>query len=271
MYNNASKSDSSIRAFMQERMLRLASEDDRLVRNDQIQWFSVKSLGKYLEGYNLYMTTDYTASNELKGDYSVVMLWAVTCNNDWFLIDMSIKKQTIDQQFITTINMAQKWMVKTGKHITMGVEIDGQQQVNIHSLKKLQQEKNVWFGFATQIGGTPGSWGISRRRAGGDKHAQFMRVHTLFQQGKIYLPEEFKGSPDMEELLHELTYITYLGISSKHDDALDGISMIALMVVSLPSIEAVGPVQIEGGGGQGPYDSEDIFEEGEEFKNSLIF
>ena len=62
-----------------------------------------------------------------------------------------------------------------------------------------------------------------------------MRVHPLFQQHKIYFPEELKESADMKEVLNELAYITYEGIGSKHDDALDCISMIASMDVIAPS------------------------------------
>ena len=68
--------------------------------------------------------------------------------------------------------------------------------------------------------------GISRRKAGGKKHEQFMRVHPLFQGGKIFFCEELQGSPDMKELLEELGYVTWEAIASTHDDGLDAISML---------------------------------------------
>jgi len=43
-------------------------------------------------------------------------------------------------------------------------------------------------------------------------------VFPLFQQKKIYFPEELKDSPDMKEVMNELNYVTYQGIGSKHDD-----------------------------------------------------
>jgi len=225
----------TLREFNQELMLRIASEEDKLVKDELIEWYSRDSLGRYLDGFNLYLTSDLTASNTTGGDYSVVMMWAVSSSGDWFMIDLSCKQQTIDEQEQTMLSMIQRWTAKTGKNITVGIEIDGQQQLNVHTFKKHQIEHKIWFTFAAQIGASPGQVGISRRRAGGDKHEQFMRVHTLFLNHKIHFPEEFKDTPDMKEVLEELKYITYTGIGSAHDDALDGISMLGIMSVLYPS------------------------------------
>lgn len=225
----------TLREFNQELMLRISSEEDKLVKEDQIQWYSREVLKNNLGSYNIYATTDYTASNNLKGDFSCTMIWAVNSRNDWFLLDLSVKKATIAEQYEPLFRFVREWGSRYGRHVTVGVEIDGQQQLNLHSLKKMMLEYNVYFGFARQIGSPFGKEGISRRQATGAKHEQFMRVHPLFQQHKIYFPEELKESADMKEVLNELSYITYEGIGSKHDDALDCISMIASMDVIAPS------------------------------------
>lgn len=225
----------TLREFNQELMLRISSEEDKLVKEDQIQWYSREVLKNNLGSYNIYATTDYTASNNLKGDFSCTMIWAVNSRNDWFLLDLSVKKATIAEQYEPLFRFVREWGSRYGRHVTVGVEIDGQQQLNLHALKKMMLEYNVYFGFARQIGSPFGKEGISRRQATGVKHEQFMRVHPLFQQHKIYFPEELKESADMKEVLNELAYITYEGIGSKHDDALDCISMIASMDVIAPS------------------------------------
>ena len=208
----------TLREFNQELMLRISSEEDKLIKDDQIQWYSRKALEKNLGSYNLYMTTDLTASNNLKGDFSVIMMWAVNSKNDWFLLDLVAKKMTIDEQYRPIFAMNNRWGAKYGRNVTVGIEIDGQQQLNLHTLKKLQIEYNSFFTFAKQIGSPYGKEGISRRQATGAKHEQFMRVHPLFQQHKIYFPEELKDTPDMKEVLNELNYVTYEGFGSKHDD-----------------------------------------------------
>lgn len=237
------------KAFQQELMLRISSEEDKLVKEDQIQWYSRKALQENLGAYNLYMTTDLTASNSLKGDFSVVMMWAVNSKGDWFMLDAVVKKMTIEEQYKPIFAMNNRWGAKYGRNVTVGIEIDGQQQLNLHTLKKQQIEYNSFFTFGKQIGSPHGKEGISRRQATGAKHEQFMRVHPLFQQHKIYFPEELKETPDMKELLSELNYVTYEGFGSKHDDALDGVSMIAALDVVLPSDDAGNLVSIVGNDG----------------------
>lgn len=255
------------RAFNQELMLRISSEEDKLVKDDQIQWYSRKTLEPNIHSYNIYITTDLTASNNLNGDFSVVIAWAVNSKGDWFMLDLSAKKMTISEQYNPIFDMNRRWGAKYGRNVTVGIEIDGQQQLNLHSLKKQMLEYNSFFTFAKQIGSPYGKEGISRRQATGAKHEQFMRVHPLFQQHKIYLPEELKETPDMVEMLNELRYITYEGISSKHDDCLDGISMIASMDVILPS-DSVG-LMTPSSSGSMYYDFGD--EEEENTRGSTVF
>ena len=228
----------TLREFNQELMLRISSEEDKLIKEDQIQWYSRKALAKNLGAYNLYATTDYTASNNLKGDFSCTMLWALSSNGDWFLVDLAVKKMSISEQYEPLFRMNKEWVAKYGKHLRAGVEIDGQQQLNLHTLKKQMIEYNSHFSFAEQLGSPYGKEGISRRQATGAKHEQFMRVHPLFQQHKIYFPEELRHTKDMEEVMNELNYITYEGIGSKHDDALDCISMLAAMKVMVPTADS---------------------------------
>ena len=254
----------TLREFNQELMLRISSEEDKLIKEDQIQWYSREAIEKNLYAYNLYITTDYTASSNLKGDFSCTMVWAVNSKGDWFMLDLSVKKMTISEQYRPVFDMTKKWANRNQRFMHVGVEIDGQQQLNLHSLKKQMIEENTFFGLARQIGSPYGKEGISRRQASGAKHEQFMRVHPLFQQHKIYFPEELKETPDMKEVLNELNYITYTMIASKHDDALDCISMIAAMDVVLPSMDVVATGIPSLGGSAvnpfiwgSPYESED--------------
>lgn len=253
----------TLREFNQELMLRISSEEDKLVKEEHIQWYDRRTLLKNLGNYNLYMTTDLTASNSTKGDFSCTMMWALSSNNDWFLLDLSVKKMTIAEQYDPIFKMVREYGSRLGRHIYVGVEIDGQQQLNLHSLKKQMIETNTFFTFARQIGSPFGKEGISRRQATGAKHEQFMRVFPLFQQHKIFLPEDLKDSPDMKEVLNELNYITYEGIGSKHDDALDCISMLANMETITPSIQQDIPeVFIDRGSIWSAFDAEDNAEWG---------
>jgi len=224
----------TMREFNQELMLRIASAEDRLIKKGQIQWYSRALLEQNIGGYNLVATTDYTASNTKKGDYSGTAMWAVSSNNDWFLLDLSLKKLGIEEQYDPIFNMTREWRAKNGRPPEVGIETDGQQSINLHVLKKMMIERNMHFTLARQDGQPLGSQGINRRKAGGDTHVQLMRVHPMFQAGKIFFAEEIRDTPDMIELLDELTYLTYLSINSSHDDGLDLISMIPQMEIMLP-------------------------------------
>lgn len=241
-YEDALGTD-TMREFNQELMLRIADEGSKLIKEDQLLWVSRKMLEKQLDNYNIYITTDYTASNSKKGDYSGTFVWALSNGGDWFLLDMSLKKLGISEQYDPLFAMVQKWGNVRGRNVSVGVEIDGQQQLNIHLLKKMMIEKNSYFTFARQIGRPYGDEGISRRRAGGDKHEQFMRVHPMFQSGKMFFCEELQDSPDMAELLEELDYITWESINSKHDDGLDCISMLMHLETVLPAKNTPAPVE----------------------------
>ena len=239
-YEDAVGTD-TLREFNQELMLRIADEGSKLIKKGHIQYISRSLIEKNISNYNIYITTDYTASNSLKGDFSGTFVWAVSSGGDWFLIDMSLKKMGIEEQYQPVFDMVRKWGTKHGKQPTVGIEIDGQQQLNVFALKKMMIEKNTHFRLARQIGEKYGSEGISRRKAGGKKHEQFMRVHPLFEGGKMFFAEELLGTADMAELLLELSYITYEAITSKHDDGLDCVSLIGAMHIDLPSESWLAP------------------------------
>jgi len=189
------------------------------------------------------------------------------------MLDASVRKMTISDQYKPIFRMVRQWAARYGRHAYVGVEIDGQQQLNLHSLKQQMIVNNSYFSFTSQIGSPSGKEGISRRQASGAKHEQFMRVHPLFQQKKIYFPEEMKDSIDMKEILNELKYITYEGIGSKADDALDGLSMIATMDVMYPSIEQGSVAETSTySDREGMWtDPREYYKDSDEYSNSVVF
>ena len=53
--------------------------------------------------------------------------------------------------------------------------------------------------------------------------------------GKIYFPKDKKLHPALIEMLEEIRLVSYGGFKSKHDDAIDTISMLALLKTYKPS------------------------------------
>lgn len=224
----------STKSFNQERMLRIASEEDRMIPDHLIQWYRRSDIQKDLFSYNLYGTSDYTTTGHKGSDLSGQALWAVGSNSDYFLLDLTLKKQELDEQYRETVRMAGYWG-RQGRTVEFGVESDGQQLGLIDGLKQRMVQYNEFFTIGRQRGAAHGKEGISSKAVGGNKHWRFRMMLPMFQNKKIWFPEELKDTPDMKELLEELKMTTYDGFGSKHDDGVDLISMMGAMEIMIPA------------------------------------
>lgn len=223
----------TLREFNQELMLRISSEDDRMIKDSMIQWYDRTSILKLLSNFTILITTDFTANSSKKGDFSGIAVWAIGADDDKFLIDLDLQKRTIQEQYDALFKMVSKWS-RSGRIIDVGVEIDGQQQLNVFALEKMMLEKNIWFRFARQKGQPAGQKGIRSKSASGSKHERFKYMMPSFENSKMWFPNELSNSPDMKEMQEELKYVSYTAIGSKHDDGLDLISQIGMIEYVLP-------------------------------------
>ena len=71
-----------------------------------------------------------------------------------------------------------------------------------------------------------------------NKLQRFYVVVPWFKAGEMFFPEEMKLEKPMIEMMEEIKLASGNGIKSKHDDAIDTVSMLAAMNVFLPSEEA---------------------------------
>ena len=218
-------------AFMQEQMLRVASEEDRLVTDDMINWFSREEVLRHGHMYNWYMTSDLTTSGKKGSDFAAIGVWAINDNGDFMLVDLFLKKAEIEEQHDWFVKKAGKYKAYRG-WLEVGVEIDGNQKAHITALKLLMQKYTTYFTIAKQIGRN--QEGILRRMVQGNKFDYFQLMMPAFQNGKIWFAEELHKTPDMIELLAELSYITYEGIGSKNDDGIDLISQLSQINIKVP-------------------------------------
>ena len=56
----------------------------------------------------------------------------------------------------------------------------------------------------------------------------------LFQNRKIWFPEELRETPDMRELMDQIKYATYTSFGTKCDDGADLISQLGMMETITP-------------------------------------
>ena len=225
--------NNNTRAFNQELMLRVSNEEDRMITDDMLQWYDRKLIMNMLDGYNLYITTDFTTTSAAKSDFSGIAVWALNSENDWFLLDLHLKRCELQEQYDALFRMVSVWS-RGGRAIDVGVEIDGQQKAHIFSLKQMMQKKNLYFSFARQKGAPVGREGILSRVGGNSKLERFRYTLPMFQNHKIYFPEQLKDTADMKEMMKHLKGATHVGFTT-HDDGADLVSQLGLIDVITPS------------------------------------
>ena len=225
------------RSFMQELMLRITSEKDKATPNDYLEFFSRDNILKNGAAYNWSITTDFTTTGGSGNDFSGMAVWAVSSNNDYFLVDLVLKKMDLAVQYNELFRIVNKYKRFNGM-IEVGIEIDGQQKIHLFAIKELMNKKNEYFTIGKQKGGV--REGILSKQSKGGKEGRFSVMVPLFQAGKIQFARELNDTASMRELRNELDYVTYdehgrLQFGSVHDDGLDLISQLAMMNIYAPS------------------------------------
>ena len=216
-----------IDSFNQELMLRIMSDEDRLITKENINWYDVSLLLKNRSAFNFYITTDFATSEASAADFSVIAVWAYNSNGDWFLVDAIVARQLMDKNIGDLFRMVQKY-----KPLEVGIEISGQQSGFVSWIKQEMLVRNNFFNLAK----TGSSDGI---RPTTDKMTRFMVMVPLFKSGKMHFPREAENTKPVQEFIEELGLATVKGFKSKHDDCIDTISMLALLDTWRPSADTI--------------------------------
>ena len=220
-----SKMQGCLSAFNQELMLRISSEEERLIQDNEINWYARKNVLDNLSNFNIYITTDASFSDKNTADNGVISVWALNNNGDYFWLDGICKKQIISGFIDDLFTLVQKY-----KPQTVGIEISGQQVALISYLQAEMISRNIFFNIArdkvnNQLGLRPVK----------SKFERFNMVVPLFSQGKFYFPKEMENTQIMKQFVGELRLVTYSGIKGS-DDCLDTVSMLMYMNTIKPSV-----------------------------------
>ncbi|QWY83540.1 terminase large subunit protein [Rhizobium phage RHph_X2_28B] len=219
--------------FYQELMLRISSEDERLVQDSEIRWYKRQQLLERRSAFNFYITTDFATKDTENADFSVISVWAYNANGDWFWVDGVCERQTMDKSINDLFRLVQEY-----KPMSVGIEVTGQQGAFIQWLQQEMLNRNIWFNFASsEKSGTPGI------RPTVNKLSRFNLVVPWFKMGKMYFPEELKLSVIMGHFMGQIKLATVNGLKGK-DDCIDTISQLAYLKAWKPS-EQLGSVQTE--------------------------
>lgn len=232
-----------IDTFNQELMLRIMSDEDRMVQDSDIRWYKLSNVLENKGRFNFYITTDFATSAKQKSDYSVISVWAYNNVGDWLWVDGVVERQLMNKNIDDLFRLAQKY-----KPQSVGVEVTGQQGGFISLIQDQMFTRNIYFNLATEGNGNePGM------RPSTNKLVRFNTVVPLFKMKKMYFPSEKKTDKELLEAMNELSLVSVAGIKSKHDDFIDTISMLSSMKPWKPSEEA--PLVL-GDGSNGMWDIE---------------
>ena len=213
--------------FNQELMLRIMSEEDRLIQDGEIRWYKRDQILQNKSRFNFYITTDFATSDKQASDFSVISVWAVNNNQDFFWVDGVVKRQNMGDNIHWLFAMASKY-----KPMAVGIEVSGQQSGFIPWIQQEMMSRNIYFNLASE--NNKNAPGI---RPTTNKLVRFQMVVPWFKSGHMYFPLDLQTDPRMVEATSELTLVSAGGFKSKHDDFADTISMLGLMKIQFPSDE----------------------------------
>lgn len=221
-----------VAGFYQELMLQIMSDDDKLILDSDLQWYHSSHLLEKKSAFNFYITTDFATSEKQSADYSFISVWAVNHKGFYFWVDGICARQTMDKNIDDLFRLVSLYNPQS-----VGVEVSGQQGGFIAWINREMFERNIWFALASNS--KDGTLGL---KPNNNKLERFNMVVPDFKLKRFYFPIDKKLDVALKEMLLELSQASVGGFRSKHDDALDTISQLAMMQIWLPS-ENIKPKQ----------------------------
>jgi len=224
MYTKA-KLSGKVADFNQEMMLRIMSAEDRLIEPHEMKWYNRDKLLSLKPLFNFYITTDFATSEKTGADFSVISVWALNSNGDWYWVDGICEKQRMDKNIEDLFRLVQEYNPES-----VGIEISGQQGGFIPWIQEQMMVKNCFFNLASDK-----ATNQAGLRPTTNKFQRFNVVLPWFKQNKMHFPQEMREGKCMRECEDELMLTTVDGFKSKNDDFIDTISQLAQLKTYRPS------------------------------------
>lgn len=218
--------EGKLKSFRQELMLRITSDESRLIQDSEILWQPRAPILRNKQNFNFYITTDFATSSKQTADYSVQSVWAYDSNENWTWVDGVVERQTMDKSVNDLFKFVGEYQPQG-----VGVEISGQQQGFVAWLMNEMNYRNTFFNLTNQKG-KPGI------RPTTDKLSRFNMVVPLFKSGKVFFPTELRKTKALSIGIEQIALATKDGIKGK-DDFIDTVSMLQYMNPYAPSKETI--------------------------------
>ena len=235
-YTKAMKAG-KVDTFNQELMLRIMSDEDRLIQDGDISWYKRQHILNNKGLFNFYITTDFATSEAAAADFSVISVWAYNNQGDWMWVDGIVKRQLMDANIDDLFRLSQEYNPQQ-----VGIEVSGQQGGFIQWIQNELMRRNIYFPLASDHNGNkPGI------RPNTNKMVRFNIIVPWFKLGRIFFPIEMKETLEIQEAITELSLASASGFKSKHDDFIDTISMLSSLKAWKPSEVSPNPANDDDG------------------------
>ena len=211
--------------FNQELMLRIMSDEDRLIQDHEIGWYKIGNVIRNKDLFNWYITTDFATSEKQSADFSVISVWAYNNNGDWLWVDGICRRQLMDATVDDLFRL-----VSIYRPLEVGIEVSGQQGGFVRWIQNEMMNRNIYFNLASDNNSAmPGV------RPNTNKLVRFQTMVPQFKLHKVFFPIEKREGPELREAMEELTLASPAGFRSKHDDFIDTISMLSSLKAWRPT------------------------------------
>lgn len=244
--------------FNQELMLRIMSEEDRMIQDSDIGWYHIDAVLRNKQRFNFYITTDFATSEKQKSDFSVISVWAYNNAGDWLWVDGICKRQLMDKNVNDLFRLSQMYRPQQ-----VGIEVTGQQGGFVTWIQTEMMNRNIYFPLASE--GNNNAPGI---RPNTNKLVRFNTVVPWFKARKVFFPIEKKKEAPMMEAMTELSLVSVSGFKSKHDDFCDTVSMLSSLTPWKPSEEA--PMALHEGESGGVWELDVVESSGSRLRSYIV-
>jgi len=197
--------------FMQEYMLEIVPSGDLLYDLGKINKFKVNQLKEVMNDLTYYISVDPAISEKESADYTAIAVIGINANGDWFLVDGYYGRITPHQLIDKIFDFYLRWKpyeviiegVAYQRALKPFIEQEMFKRKIFFTVKMLQKNKNT------------------------SKLYVFKSFQPIVESMKFWIPEDYLKD-FVNELLHEMSFITNKAIKAKHDDVLDAIAQLVL-------------------------------------------
>jgi len=211
------KEDGDESGFMQEYMLELMDESDRMFPDENIVTYEYDDIKNNFNNLNIYISADFNAKETKHGDFGSILVVGVTNNNDWLLLDGVFGRfkptESIDHLFR---------LCKIYNPLGVGFEKVAFQEWGEQWIRQEMIRRNLFFNIV--------------HMSDNSKKKKILRISSLeprFNMKKVFLPSDHRKTL-ISELTHELKLTTRKECKARHDDLIDCLANFTQMQMIAP-------------------------------------